>query len=36
MTIHKVGPSHYEVRRDGEVIAYVTDVHPALAALIES
>lgn len=35
MTIHKVGPDHYEVRRDGDVIAYVTDLHPALKALIK-
>lgn len=36
MTVHKVGPNHYEVRRDGDVIAYVTELHPALEALIES
>lgn len=36
MTVHKVGPDHYEVRRDGEVIAYVTEIHPLLKALIES
>lgn len=35
MTVHRVGPDHYEVRRDGEVIAYVTEIHPALAALID-
>lgn len=35
MTVHKVGTDHYEVRRNGDVIAYVTDIPPALKALLK-
>lgn len=34
MIIKRVGRDHWEVIRDGEVIAHVTDLTPELRALI--
>lgn len=34
MIVRRVGRDHWEVIRDGEVIAHVTDLTPELRALI--
>lgn len=34
MTVRRVGRDHWEVIRDGEVIAHVSDLTPELRALI--